>query len=406
MRNMQPPRVLGIDDWALCKGRTYGTIIVDLEREEVIDLLPDRQAETVAAWLRSQPDVQIVARDRSREYGRGINAGAPQAQQVADRWHLLLNMRQMLARYLRQIYGRLSQLPLVEPPMTAPARTRRGTFVRTRQEREASQKSRERRLERYHDIQRRRQAGENISGIARALSLHRETVRTYYYAEQFPERNRREPKPSILDEYVPYLEKRWTEGCENGKALWREIRNLGYPGTYSQVNKWLKVRRRQPASRTAHKWLSSSITFTSDPDLVTSSSSLPSAKKLAYLLGKQPEFLSPKETEILNRIVQDPQLVELYPLVQQYHHMIREKRANLLDPWLQKCADSNIQRLQTFANGIRQDYQAVSAALQLPWSSGPTEGHINRLKLIKRQIFGRANLDLLKRRVLYASQQH
>lgn len=120
------------------------------------------------------------------------------------------------------------------------------------------------------------------------------------------------------------------------------------------------------------------------------------------------DFVVTKEilAEVLNRILQGPQLALLYPHVQQYHHMIREKKVNLLDSWLQQCTASNIPRLQTFVDGIRQDYQAVSVALQLPWSSGPPEGYINLLKLIKRQMFGRANLDLLKRRVLYASQQH
>lgn len=127
---------------------------------------------------------------------------------------------------------------------------------------------------------------------------------------------------------------------------------------------------------------------------------------MAYLLGKRPESLSAKEAEIINRILQDPQLATLYPLVQQYHHMIREQKVTILDSWLLQLAASGIPRLQNFSDGIRQDYQAASAALQLPWSSGPTEGHINRLKLIKRQMFGRAKLDLLKRRVLYASQQH
>jgi hypothetical protein len=155
LESVTTPRVLGVDDWAQRKGHSYGTILVDLERHQVIDLLPDRTAQTLAAWLQAHPGVAIVTRDRSTEYARGITEGAPSALQVADRWHLLLNLRQVLERFLRRLYARLKQLPRVVGAVggTEPSSTlSRDTFYpRTANELRASHASRERRLAPYQN---------------------------------------------------------------------------------------------------------------------------------------------------------------------------------------------------------------------------------------------------------------
>ena len=222
------PSAIGVDDWAIRKGRTYGTIIVDLETHRVIDLLADRTAVILAAWLQETGDIEVVTRDCSTDYAYGISIGAPQAMQVADRWHLLLNLSQMVEKWLNSHYMHLKKLPIQIESLAK--ETERPPFIRTHGEELESGLSRQRRQERYAEIQRRRQAGENISQISRALAIHRETVRTYYYAEQFPERQWRSKTPSILDPYVAYLQKRQAEGCENAQQLWREIQARGYPG--------------------------------------------------------------------------------------------------------------------------------------------------------------------------------
>ncbi len=226
------PRAIGIDDWAIKKGRTYGTILVDLEKRHVIDRLPDRSGSTVAAWLRRQPGIGVIARDRSTEYARAASIGAPKALQVADRWHLLLNMRQAVERWLARTHARLRRLPV---PLGGDGRhpgQRLHAYRRSDAEQAASADSHARRLAAYEEVRRRHLTGETLQSIGRATGLARGTVRKYAHAEAFPERAAPRPNPSRLDPYLLHLERRLTEGCENAMALWREVRDQGFAGTH------------------------------------------------------------------------------------------------------------------------------------------------------------------------------
>lgn len=399
------PRVLGVDDWAQRKGRTYGTILVDLERNRVIDLLPDRTAETLSAWLQARPGIAIIARDRSTEYARGIKEGAPQAVQVADRWHLLLNMREMLKRYLTRIYGHLKRLPrpvdeesVDQQRTTTPART---PFPRTQGERDVSLANHESRLARYDTIQQMKRDGVSILEIAERLHLHRETVRTYYYAESFPERSQRRLQPSILDPFLPYLKQRLSEGCENASQLWREICQQGYPGSRSQVDKWMQLNRTKPAKTGPNKYRTEAeLAYLQSQKRQKPPADIPSVREVAWILSKEPAKLSGREKRHLEWAKQDAIVAKTYELVQQLATMIRQRDSTFLDEWLHICTHSGISCLKTFAAGILQDYAAVRAALETEWSSGQAEGQINRLKLIKREMYGRASFDLLRLRVL------
>lgn len=391
------PRVVGIDDWAFKKGHSYGTIIVDQEARRVIDLLADRTAATLSSWLQAHPTIEVIARDRSTDYAAGIQTGCPHAIQVADRWHLLVNLRQMLERFLPTIYPRLTPVPLT-PEQVLLFPSQRTVFPRTRSETTQSQISRARRVERYETIQQLRREGHNIAQIARALGLHRETVRKNYYATSFPERRQRQPGASILDPYLPYLEKRLQAGCENGMQLWREICQQGYPGTHKQVLRWLHQRRTQPAPSTPKIHLSPS----SEPISLPAATvwQLPSIKQLAWLLTKQPDKLAEHEHIVLAHLQTDPDIAVIYPLAQQFGTIVRDRLVDKLDTWLQACLETSITPLCNFAIGLQQEDASIRAALELPWSNGQTEGHVNRLKFIKRQMYGRAHFDLLRLRVL------
>ena len=223
MPDAPPPVHVGVDDWAMRKGRRYGTIVVDLDRHRVIDLLPDRTATTLAGWLERQPDIRVVARDRSTEYARGTSLGAPRALQVADRWHLLANMRQAVERWLHGAHARLRRLPPILGSATLPAR-RDHAFPRRTPELEAGAESGTRWRANYDEVRHRYASGETMIGIAHAMGLARATVRKYAAADTFPARLPHGAGPSMLDPHVGYLVRRIGEGCENAMALWREVR--------------------------------------------------------------------------------------------------------------------------------------------------------------------------------------
>jgi len=401
-----PVRILGIDDWAMCKGRTYGTILVDLERHRPIDLLPDRSAASLAAWLQTHPEVEIITRDRSTEYARGASEGAPTALQVADRWHLLQNLRQMLERLLNRLYPQLKHLPAV-----AVAERRTDTQVtqpRARlrldpKDKEAIAASRARAQATYRKIQKVRKTGESIRQIALKLGMSRVTVRKYFYAETFPERAKRQATPRLLDAHLPYLELRLQAGCENATQLWRELREQGYPGTSIQVRRWLRQHRQAVARTTPGPYRDAVAAAINDRAKIAKLPELPSYKQLAWLLMQEPETLEASEIATLRRICQDVQLAQTYQLAQQFRAMVRQRESSTLEVWLDACAASNISDLVTFAAGLRQDYAAVRAALATQWSNGQTEGQVNRLKYLKRQMYGRANFDLLRCRVLHSN---
>lgn len=402
------PRVLGVDDWAIRKGRSYGTILVDLEKHQVVDLLPDRTNQTLSTWLREHPGVEILARDRSTEYAKGAGEGAPQAKQVADRWHLLLNVRQMLERYLPGVRGRLKQIPHVARETTtenegASARRDRA-YRRTRAEEIATWESRAKRLARYEEVKRHRRDSKTLSAISRDLAMNIKTVRKYACADVFSERSKHAGK-SILDPYVSYLNTRHQEGCENASQLWREIRRQGFFGSKRQVLKWMRERRRSPAPTTPGKYVES--LQAQKQAAVTKGTGttpeLPSTKQLAWLFVQEPATLQNEAAPILARVLQDAEVAHVHKLARRFVDMVRQKRPEELDTWLEACAESSVRALRTFAAGIRQDYQAVRSALALPWSNAQTEGQVTRLKFIKRQMYGRANFDLLRQRVLLAA---
>lgn len=400
--SVYPVRILGVDDWAMRKGHTYGTILIDLERHRPIDLLPDRSAATLATWLQGHPEVEIITRDRSTEYACGASAGAPSALQIADRWHLLQNLRQMLERLMSRLSPRLKQLPALEAgDVPVGTQTVRPRLRLSPKDKAASAASQARAEATYQQVQALRKRGYKIRQTANKLTMSRTTVRKYFYAEVFPERAKRQATPSMLDSYLPYLEVRHQAGCENAKQLWRELREQGYPGAYIQISRWLRQRRQAVALTTPGPYREAVTAAITDRVAAAKPPALPSAKQLAWLLIQEPEKLEPSETVTLKRICQDAQLEQIYQRAQQFRLMVRHHEATTLDLWLEACDRSNVSDLITFAAGIRQDYAAVRAALTTQWSNGQTEGQVNRLKFIKRSMYGRAKFDLLRCRVLH-----
>lgn len=403
------PRVLGVDDWAIRKGQNYGTILVDLEKQQPVDLLPESSAETLATWLKAHPGVEVISRDRGTEYIKGATDGAPEAIQVADRWHLLNNLRETLERYLDRDQACLKAAADKEPDeakidqsgpdfqsqdaVTPEAPSPEAEIpppshlTKAQQDKLARQTKR---LARYEAVLELADYGLTNNEIARHLKIDAHTVSRYLTADSCPMYPEGRTRPSKLDPYMDYIDKRWQTGGHNATEIWREIRKLGFTGSRGLVAQWAaKERKHLPPKRSG-----------------------PPPKKIvpwapsraAWLFIKAPDSLKPEEKEALDRMIQaSDNAAQVYDLGQQFVTMIRDSTSATLTPWLETVFKSGISALIRFANGIKQDFAAVMAALTLPWSQGQVEGQINRLKLIKRQMYGRAKFDLLRKRVLQAS---
>jgi len=383
------PRVLAVDDWAWRRGRRYGTILVDLERNAVVDLLPDRQAETLAGWLRRHPGVEIVARDRAGAYADGVRQGAPDAIQVADRWHLLRNLgdavravvdrQHAVARHVAKQVGEQRPMPTVAAP--APDSVKPTAAARR------SQASYARRQARYEEAARLHAAGVSISRIAAQLGADRKTIRVWLQAGG-ASLWRKPPRVGVLAPWLGRLEQRWAEGCRNAALLWRELVRLGFAGRYGTVRSWAGQRRK------------------ADPLIVAGHASMmigqpPSSRHLARLLMTDADTLPEAEQAFVSALLpQAPDLASGIAVAKRLNLLFRRKSQESLEAML---ADAASTPLAEFAASLRRDLAAVQAALDLPWTTSPAEGQINRLKMLKRTMYGRAGFPLLRARVLHAA---
>ena len=382
------PRVIGLDDWAHKRRLRYGTLICDLEQSWPIDLLPDRSVESVAAWLKQHPSVEVVSRDGSSEYAAAIRKGAPQARQVSDRWHLVKNLTVCVSVQLAKT---LAQLRRADE--RRPARTQ--AVQQVQQARQAE------RTARYEHILELQTQGVKSGEIARALGMSQRTIQRWIATGTIPYARRKRPRASLIDPYKSYLWKRWHQGCHSGAQLERELRAKGYKGSQHGIYRYLQTLKASKLAPSKHKSAAKPASSIQPNPLLTLS-----ASQAIWLFFRKEEDLKPEEQETLRQLRQaSPQLEVAYQLVDDFLHMVRERTGEQLDSWLNKVETSHLPAFQTFVTGVHKDKDAVLAGLTLPWSTGPVEGHVNRLKLIKRSMYGRAEFDLLKLRVLHQSKK-
>jgi len=381
------PRVLSVDDFAFRRGTRYGTILVDLERHALVDVLPDRSADTFARWLGEHPGVEVVSRDRGGEYAEAARRVVPHAAQVADRFHLLKNLRDVVSRVFRQ---HADVLDLVPNPANYLQRLTNLRLDRKSSKERTSEQTRKL-FESIHALSKQ---GMKNAQVARELGIHRHTVEKYLAFKAPSVRRHFTKKASAIAPYEDYILARWEQGCRNATRIWQEISEQGYPGAYQNVvriTRYLKEQERlgKPA-----------------PDRPPGIS----ANHAAGILVKRPENRSEEEIRTLRRLKKVHRTTErCCTLFEWFAGMLRDKEQRSeeqarrrLEAWTERAKASGIAELKAFAVKLLQDTEAVVAAMILPYSQGQTEGRVNKLKLVKRSMYGRGKFDLLRQRVLYA----
>lgn len=409
-----PPRYVGIDDWAFRKGQRYGTLVVDLERGRVIDLLPDREAATVEKWLREHPGVEVISRDRAAAYAQGASAGAPQAQQVADRWHLLKNLREALERLLGRfavdvadalqpspievspaisIAGAAPTTPAAElQPTVSPSMPLPTSEPVVSARRSAQQARRQQRAALHAHVRVLREQGLSLRQIARQSGLSLKTVRRYCQQDRCPDWKLGQGRRTQLHAFTDRIEQWIAAGGRNAAELFRELQAQGCVAGYDAVRRFVSRRlgsQHRPGPRTA--------------PCVPPPPHRPSARQLSFELLKRTEKRQAEEQARVDRLRAWPALREPLDLAESFAALVRKQATASFSDWLVQVEQSGCVELVGFAAGLRQDEAAVRASLTTPWSNGPVEGQVNRLKVIKRQMYGRAGLRLLRARVVNAA---
>ncbi len=403
-----PTRVLGVDDWSLRRGHTYGTILVDLEAHRPVDLLPDRSAASLAAWLAAHPGVEMICRDRGGAYADGARQGAPTAVQVADRWHLLANLGELLERLVLRHHAALRQVRLIDPPAepdaqppsppgTSAAGAGEPDEVASRAERERRQRD-ARREARYQEIHMLHHQGLSIRAVARHVGISKTTVRKYLAAPDCPHPGHRPTRRRLIAPFVPYLRERWDADERQVPVLWAAIRRRGFTGSWRRVREVTAAWRRE--EREALRARRGAVTPVA-PRPASPVGKRCSPRRVATWLGRPAAALTPaQQTYLTALLVACPELDAVRALALEFARLVRARDATGLDPWLVTAEASPLAAVREFVLGIRRDYAAVRAALEHAWSSGQVEGQVNRLKLVKRSMYGRASFALLRRRFL------
>src|SRR5258707_1136566 len=389
-------RVLGVDDFAWKKRFTYGTILVDLERRKIIDVLPDRESVTVETWLKKHPEVDIVSRDRGKEFAKAATLGAPQARQVVDRFHVVKNLSEVLREILGHCRAEIRQgeAPVPQVEKAGEERTRPSLSAATWQHRTPAQvkkthQGRQGKLhDRYHQMTTLRAQGLTQSEVAKRMGMSERAVRTWLKRGAAPTNERQFRRRSVFDPYAAYVLHRWQAGMHEAKQLYEEIQTQGFSGTVRIVQRFVQALR-------------------DDPEKIT----LPpatgadrfSSKTATWLFIRGPKQLTMQKQAELELICQRSETArKTYHFTLPSISMLRLRRGQEFETWLSAVEASQIPELRRFAQGLLKDKSAVVAGLTLSYSNGPVESQVQKLKVVKRSMFGRAKLPLLRQRLLNA----
>jgi len=388
---IEPPRVVSLDDWAWRRGSRYGTMICDLERHRRLDLLPDRDVKSAAAWLARYPSIEIVSRDRGGEYAEAARIGAPQAVQIADRFHLSQNLHEAVDQAIRRRYPEIHSLLAPSGEVVV------GEDLPLKRDDAAKEATQKRRMARYERVKVLHEQGYSLAQIAAYLGMKQETIQKYLM--QPPRPSVYKPRHGKLDLGTNplFIGDSFRRAAATPLRFGGELQQQGYTGGATIVVNYVTQLRQLIGEPSA-----------AGPVMRTRPTPLkavvPSPREIAWWFCLPINRLTTKQQEHLQLLQErDNELSSLYDLAQAFFRMIREHSSSLLSLWMQNALESQTSELRSFARGLGRDDAAVRAGLDLPWSQGQIEGQITRLKLIKRQGYGRAGFDLLRQRVLHAA---
>ena len=383
-------KVLGVDDFAIRRGRVYGTILLDMANHRPIDLFEGREADELAAWLTAHPGVTVVCRDRSGAYADGARRGAPAAIQVADRFHLWKSLGEHIKKTVTAHHGCLRQGAedaVCDAQLAWAARPGPAELAEAANRRRLDDTVIAQRIRRtFAKVQQLKADGLGIRRIKRETGLAKGTVARHYHAERIEELmvTTRTGKSSMLDEYKPHIHERFNAGVTNVRQIWAEIRELGCRAAYSTLRDYLKPFREAGVA---------------PPSRPTA----PKAGETTTWLLTHPDNLGEDQKVKLKQVkAACPHLEAAAGLISRFARMLTELEGGDLTAWMLDAENSGLPHLKTFVNGIRHDHDAVLNGLTLEHNSGAVEGAVNRLKVYKRQTYGRARFDLLRKRELPA----
>jgi transposase len=421
-----PAAVLGVDDFAVRRHHHYGTLVVDLERHQLLDLWPERKAEPFAEWLQRRarlPDV--ICRDRAGSYADAARQAAPDALQVADRFHLACNASDVLERMLVRHAGIVRAATALEAPTEAlreahaSQNSSQGDAGDGGQPQAASNAStastrgarRVRRLTRYEQVIALHRAGGSLTAIAQQMGLARSTVRKYVHADSFPEWPPRRTLLHAGSVHTTYLQERWAAGCHDATILWTELRGRGFTGSLRMVQRAMAGWRTAPRARGSRKHSADQTVSSAAPcgaagpprDTLPAPPRGLSPQQAVWLLLRPEEDLTDTEQTLRSHLLDAHEEIRAaHELIERFRDLLRTRGHEQFAVWQQAAEASSVPELRGFVASLQRDEDAVRAALTEDWNSGQVEGQVTKVKLVKRLMFGRANFDLLRRRVLLA----
>lgn len=381
--NITTPRALGVDDWAYKKGHRYGTVLVNLENRKIVDILYDREAATLEKWLKAHPGVTVISRDRYGKYIQGASNGAPDAIQVADRWHLLKNLSEATTKVMLREYSRLNKI-FREEQTHAPLKEE--AIVRDQHIPNSSDT--EIRRQRFLELKELQAEGHSIKAMARHLKMHRQTIKKYMGMDTLPRKLYK--NENIIESHFPYIKERLAK--EPGvylKTLWTELQEQGYKGAYSTFADALLYYGIRIGKKAKHK-----------KGPMHHGSFFKPSKAAALFLMAEKKLTEVDRCFIKKICATSNQLSSTLSLIRSFRYLMRNKQGIKLKKWIKLAQGAGIKEIASFATGLLTDYSSIENSISLQWSNGPVEGNVNKLKTIKRQMYGRASFELLKKRLL------